>query len=364
MNFRERTLAIFAHEPVDNVVYQPRIEHWYNVNKAQGTLPDRYRDMSQIDVYDDLGISVRSYNFFNGCLRCADDPNVKCEYEQHDNTSVSRWVTPVGSIEAHGRHTSLASHTDKFPVETPDDAKVMEYILRGRKWWFDQEAFDKGDALLGDRAAPMLFIPRINLQRMFVEIMGVENTFYAMADDLPMVERLITALDESDESMLKVMAESPIPIINYGDNVDHHFMTPSLFERYVLPQYQKRCDMFRAAGKFTNAHWDGSVKNLLPYCQETRLDGIEAITPIPQGDVTIAEAKEAMGDMVLLDGIPMTWFLSHEKNEDLERVTREVIETFSPNLILGISDEPSPVCDIEKVRLVAEILKEYDKGNG
>jgi len=31
---------------------------------------------------------------------------------------------------------------------------------------------------------------------------------------------------------------------------------------------------------------------------------------------------------------------------------------FSPNLILGVSDEPSPVCDIERVRRAAEILKE------
>ncbi len=361
MNFRERTLAIFAHQPVDNIVYQPRIEHWYGVNKAQGTLPERYKDMSLIEVYDDLGISVRSYPFFNGCLKCADDSIVKHEAEQNGDIHVYRWVTPLGSIEQHNRYTALASHTDKYPVETPDDARVMEYILRGRTWWFDMEAFGKGDAELGDRSAPMLFIPRINMQRLFVEIMGVENTFYAMADDLPMVERLITALNESDEPMLRVMAESPIPIINYGDNVDHHFLTPALYQRYVEPEYQRRSDMFRAAGKFTHAHWDGSIKNLLPYARRTHLDGIEALTPIPQGDVTIEEIKDALGDMILLDGIPMTWFLPHEKIEDLERVTRQVIETFWPNLILGISDEPSPVCDIERVRLVAEILRDYEK---
>ena len=360
MTFRERTLAIFAHEPVDNVVYQPRIEHWYGVNKNAGTLPERYRDMSLIEVYDDLGCSIRAYPFFNGCLRCADDPSVRYEAEQRGDIHISRSVTPVGSIETHSRYTALASHTEKFPVETREDARVMEYILRGRKWWFDQEAFDRGDAEIGDRAAPMLFIPRINIQRMFIEIMGVENTLYGLADDPAMVEGLIRAIDESDQAMLQVMAESSIPIINYGDNVDQHFLPPNLFEKYVLPEYQRRCEMFRAHGKFTHAHWDGSIKHLLPYAKETGLDGIEALTPIPQGDVTIREIKEALGDIVLLDGIPMTWFLPHETNKDLERVTREIIELFSPNLVLGISDEPSPVCDIEKVRLAAEVLAEYE----
>lgn len=360
MTFRERTLRIFAHQPVDNIVYQPRIEHWYSVNKHQGTLPERYKDMSLLDVFDDLGCSIRTYGYYNPCLVSREDPAVKVEEHWKDNLHIVRWTTPVGSIETHRTHTDLAWHTKKFPVETPDDARVMEYILRGRTWDFDMDLFQQNDALIGDRAAPMMFIARINIQRLFIEIMGVENTIYALADDPAMVERLIGVINETDEEMLRVVLECPVPIIDFGDNVDHHFLPPSLFERYVLPEYQRRAAMFRAAGKFTNAHWDGSIKLLLPYAQATGMDGIEALTPIPQGDVTIAEMKAALGDMILLDGIPMTWFLPHESIDDLVRVTREVIETFSPNLILGISDEPSPVCDIEKVRLVAQILKEYE----
>ena len=361
MNFRERTLAIFADQPVDNVVYQPRIEHWYGVNKAQNTLPELYRDMSLLDVYDDLGCSIRSYPWFNGCLGCADDPSVKYEAEQHGNRHVSRWITPVGTVEAHSRSTGLASHTDKFPVETPDDARVMEYILRGRTWSFNNELFAQNDAIVGDRAAPMMFIPRVNVQKLLIEIMGVEGTIYALHDDQAMVEHLIDVINETDEPMLKVVLESPVPIINFGDNVDHHFLPPNLFERYVLPEYQRRADLFRAQGKFTHAHWDGSIKLLLPYAQQTRLDGIEALTPIPQGDVTLQEMKEGLGDMVLLDGIPMTSFLPSEPLEEVERTARDCIEMFSPNLVLGVSDEPSPVCDIERVRLVAEILKEYER---
>lgn len=360
MTFRERTLAIFAHRPVDNIVYQPRIEHWYNMNKRDETLPERYKDSSLLDVYDDLGCSIRTYGFFNPCLKSQDDPSVRTTSEWHGDILVTTCSTPVGAIQTCTRHTPLASHTDKFPVETPEDARVMEYILRGRSWEFDDDLFAQNNVLVGDRAAPMLYLPRINVQRLLIEIIGVENTIYALADDRPMVESLIKALDESDQQMLQVAAESPVPIINFGDNVDHHFLPPNLFERYVLPEYQRRTKLFREAGKFTNAHWDGSIKLLLPYARETGLDGIEALTPIPQGDITIEEMKDALGDMVLLDGIPMTWFLPHERNEDLERVTREIIETFSPNLILGISDEPSPVCDIEKVRLVAQIVKEYD----
>ena len=74
------------------------------------------------------------------------------------------------------------------------------------------------------------------------------------------------------------------------------------FERYVLPAYQRRCELLHAAGKFLHAHWDGDCRPLLKYARDTGLDGIEAITPAPQGDVTLEETKAALGDMAHIQG--------------------------------------------------------------
>jgi len=360
MTFRERTLHIFRRLPVDNVVYQPRIEHWYNVNKRQGTLPPRYQNMSLLDVYDDLGCSLRTYNFFNPCLKFDNTAGFKAETFQKDGVEITRWTTPVGSVETHRVRTALAHRTIKYPVESPQDAGVIEYVLLSREPRFDLELFEKNDHLMGDRAAPMIYLPRVNLQRLFLEYMGFERTIFALQDEPALVKRLISVIDESDEAVLNVVAQCPVEIINFGDNLDQNMLSPPLFEEYVLPAYRRRVEKLKAAGKSCHAHWDGSVKLLLPYAERTGLDGIEALTPIPQGDVTIEEMKDALGDMILLDGIPMTCFLPHEDEEELEETTRRIIETFSPNLVLGVSDEPSPVCDIERVRRVAEILREYD----
>ena len=100
---------------------------------------------------------------------------------------------------------------------------------------------------------------------------------------------------------------------------------------------------------------------LLKFIPDTHLDGIEALTPEPMGVLTIEELKAALGEnLIFLDGIPMTSFLPNARDEDLELITRKLIKTFAPNLILGISDEPSPDCSIEKIGLVAEIVKEYE----
>ncbi len=96
--------------------------------------------------------------------------------------------------------------------------------------------------------------------------------------------------------------------------------------------------------------------------REAGFDGIEAATPVPQGDVTLDELKEAMGDTILLDGIPAILFLADRSYEEVEECATKVLELFSPNLILGISDEPPPGSDIEKVRFVSEIVDQFKVG--
>ncbi|MEM2875775.1 MAG: hypothetical protein QXL67_02345, partial [Candidatus Bathyarchaeia archaeon] len=95
MSFRERILATFEGKPIDNVVWQPRIEKWYEVNSKMGTLPERYKGMSYLEVCDDLKISPRRYvrsivrsvedyrsitrsiDNFNDTIKCVEGDDVK-----------------------------------------------------------------------------------------------------------------------------------------------------------------------------------------------------------------------------------------------------------------------------------------------
>ena len=113
--------------------------------------------------------------------------------------------------------------------------------------------------------------------------------------------------------------------------------------------------------KFTSSHWDGDCKILLPYAKECGLDAIEAITPIPQGDVTPLEMKKALGDEIfLIDGIAALLFQDDYPIEELENQTREIIELFAPKLVLGISDEISSLGNLERIRFVGGIVDDYN----
>lgn len=96
---------------------------------------------------------------------------------------------------------------------------------------------------------------------------------------------------------------------------------------------------------------------MLPYLLETRLDGVEALTPEPMGDMTLEQIKDAVKDkMVVLDLIRAIDFLPNFPMSEMLEFTKRIIDMFAPKLILGISDEISQVGEIEKVEAVSELV--------
>ena len=99
---------------------------------------------------------------------------------------------------------------------------------------------------------------------------------------------------------------------------------------------------------------------LLPYLIDVPFDGLEALTAKPQGDVTLEEIKEAIGNKILLDGIPSILFLPEYSDDYVRQYSQKVLEIFSPNLILGVSDELSPNGDIKKIEMIANMVKKFE----
>ncbi len=358
MTFRERHLAIFRREPVDRVLWQPRLEHWINMNRQAGTLPERCRDFGHFDFYDDLHCSPRGYFWFNACLKPEQTGEVEVTREQQPDGVRTTTRTPVGTVTQFDYITHSAHQTREFPVKTVADMRVIEYLLRHTRWSWDAALFAERDAAMGDRAAPTIYVPRVAIQRLIIQYTGFETFHYLYHDHLAEMERLIETINETDDLIYDVVCACPVEIINFGDNLAAEFVSPALFERWYLPVYQRRSAQLHAVGKACHSHWDGACKMLLPYARETGMDGLEALTPVPQGDVTLQEIRDALGeDQILVDGIPCTHFMPQHSYDEVADITRELIDLFGSRLVLGISDEISPPGDIEKVRLVSEVVE-------
>lgn len=347
------------------VIWQPRIDCWYDDRMFTGEgLPGRYHGMDKVELYKTLGVSYRGY-MFNACMKEIMDPRIRIERKEISPLEYEEIMyTPKGNLKQIIRKNTSnpGSYPVKWWITEEEDMKIHQWVLENTTWEWDSEKYEELKKQWGFAGAPSAFVSRVNMQYLFHNVMGVEPGIYAVYDYPETVEKYFEALKEYQDRQLDMMIASPMELINFGDNIHCGVLPPNLFEEYVLPVYQHRNDKLHAAGKFTNAHWDGDVKALLKYAKETGLDGIEAITPLPQGDVTLQEVKKALGDdIVLMDGIAAILFDPKlYPIEALEKQTRECLDLFGGQLILGISDELASTGDVDRVIRVREIVDEYN----
>ncbi|MCE5340001.1 MAG: hypothetical protein LLF92_02570 [Planctomycetaceae bacterium] len=345
------------------IIWQPRIGCWYDDRQFTKTpLPQPYTGLSLHDLYRKLDCSARLYEY-NACFERIEDGRVKFSSHREDDILEFDWQTPVGTTKEIFKYSPNNLHPQriKWEVETMDDLRIAIWREEHVAWRWNQATYDKLQTELGDLGAPVMFMPRMNVMSLFLEKMGIENGVMAIYEHPDLVEAYFKSLEICHEPLLDIINACPIDIINFGENIHCQLLSPPLFVKYHLPACQHRCEKLHKKGKFVFAHWDGNCKQILPYAKETGMDGIEAITPLPQGDVTLEDVKNALGDeMFLWDGVPALFFDPMYSLETLEASTKKVIELFAPKLVLGASDEVASTADINRVLFVKKIVDEYN----
>ncbi len=363
LTFREMNLRIFRREPVPHVFFQPRLAPWYDWQGRFGSLPDEYGDVGLTAFYDRLKMSMRYLHYYTGVsdpVVRAVSPEVKVHECFTDTEGTRAYETPWGDLVEHHRFTVDATWRQVgFPVRSCDDLRALRWLFERISYSFSAEHFEQGSQFLGDRGEPQFWVPKSPYQALAQQWMKLEDLVYALADFPAEVEATMAVIDESyDQLYEQIIGSGQVKIINFGENIHDQLFSPRYFERYLVPFFEKRSGQLREAGIFTHVHIDGYFRSLLPYLDHLPFDGYEALTPLPQGDVSLEDLREHIGDKVLLDGIPAVMFLPTYSREDLMETVERVVALFHPRLVLGVSDEvpqaaPAPEA-IERLRMISD----------
>ena len=374
---KQRFLNTFAKKKLDRIVFSPRLYYWYFGNSLykkikiekylKSEIPAKYLKKSQLEIYRMLNVAPR-YSDETLYLpiittRINSDANIEITTQRgkKKDETFTKYKTPLGNLtESIAIGGGLGGHYTEFAVKTVEDMKIMQYILENTEVLYHKDNLKKAEEQLGDLGVVSTYLYSSPYQKLVKTTMGFVRTILFLKRKPHEIEKFMSFLAEWDNQMYDIIAKSPLEVINFGENIDCNLSPPSYFEKYLIPYYEKRVKQLHQAGKYCHIHMDGSLKDLLPYLADLPFDGLEALTAKPQGDVTLEELKASIGDKILLDGIPSILFLSEYSNKDVQEYTKKVLEMFSPNLILGISDELSPNGQITKVEMIADLVKTFD----
>ncbi|MCX7919477.1 MAG: hypothetical protein N3A72_07690 [bacterium] len=366
MTKREINLRIFEHKPIPQVLFQPRIESWYAWHKQFNILPEKYQNIELRELFNQLDISMRYISYYTGIpepIEVTYSAQVKIIEHFNSNLGTKIIQTPYGELTEKYRMTiDKTWRTVEFAVKSPDDLRKLRWLYENTSFHFNPEKFEEGNRYIGELGVPQFYIPKSPYQALCQQWMALETLIYALADIPEKVEQVMNVIDTAYDPMYEDIIACPaVKILNFGENLHAQLISPAYFEKYLIPFYQKRCRQLGQAGIFTHIHIDGFFKPILKYLKYLPFDGYEALTPEPQGDVSLEEIKEYIGDKILLDGIPAIYFLPHYQMEELEDCVKRIIQLFHPRLVLGISDELPEGADesaLDRVKWIAKLCRE------
>ena len=139
---------------------------------------------------------------------------------------------------------------------------------------------------------------------------------------------------------------------------------PPLFRRYILPYYQELTPPVRARGKTVAIHADNDTRLILSLIKEAGIGMAECFVTSPMVRTTLAEARAAWGDDVIIwGGVPSVILEEPYTEEQFERHMDQVFRDIAPGraFILGIADNAMPGSKIERIRRVTRMVEQRGK---
>ena len=332
MNSTERLLAVHRGEMPDRVPVSTYELVGWNAESFENREPSYRRLMDAIRERTDClymcGVPVPNSR--------ADEADVTVENWDDGDQHVTRRVTRVGGREL----VRVSSHSDTvnttWTLEHPvkDLADLQAYLglpfepgepdfRRLERAWRDLE---------GTRGLPLVSVgdPICEIAEAFE--FG-SFTVHAITE----TEAIVAALDRLHErykARLRRILTGPVQNVVFRicgpEYATPPYLPPELFRRFVTRYDAEYIRMIRAAGGFPRLHSHGRIGKVLDQIVEMAPDALDPLEPPPDGDVTVAELKDAVGGRLCLTGGIELKHLEAGDGGFVEHLVRETMAAGKP----------------------------------
>jgi hypothetical protein len=242
---------------------------------------------------------------------------VKVTTQEEPGSVITTYTTPIGSLTEvmrvgagygqalFGRDwRGIQPLRTQYLVKKPEDYRILRFIIENIHYEPYYYALEDQLRRLGDDGIVIATLPYEPMQRLLVTWVG-SRLYIDLRRNREEVEDVCNALElKYEEELFPIAAASPSEVIAYGGNIDSVLVSPTMFESYYLPAYDKCWKAIRPEGKLLNVHMDGKLKALTELIAGSKVDIIEAVTPPPMGDLPLDRALSAWKEKITWVNFP------------------------------------------------------------
>ncbi len=351
MTPRERVIAVLKGEPVDKV---PFTIYECMIPQCSVERDLRTRGLCIVDRH----VSVVK----------GSSPN--CVWESatysEDGKKRTRTVikTPGGELSTVSEPAGFTSWTVEHLFKGPEDYKALRAMVADQSVEPDYDGFAQAERWKGDDVILRAGVGGMPLHQIMIQWMGVETFAFEWMDRPDEILALEKLMADNLRKVFPIVAAAPITHANFGGNEVPEVMGPVRYEKFCLPLMQECAEEFHKQGKWLGSHMDGNNAPWKELLAVSGMDYIEAFTPAPDTDMTMAEALSAWPDKVMWINFPSSVHLA--SNEKVKEATREILAAAADDakkcgrnrLIMGITEDIPDHRWQESLSAIAEAIDE------
>lgn len=347
MSPRERFLAALRGDPVDRVPLElPGLE--CPSREALAKIEDPRRRILAERAFPHLVVRKVHPSHTNRYLMT---PSHRIRRERRalpdGETEITEHLdTPKGPLTAVRRSHRRASTwwQIKYPVETRADIEKMAAV----PWERPAELVPPSRADLPEDAEGR-FVFATHISSPFVCVAGMMDYGWFLelcATDLPLIQDLTELCLQRTLDCLRVLLAGPgIEYVWIGGSewVTPPMGSPRLYDALVQEPERVLIEyIHQHSNAFVHVHCHGRVRHALPRVIERGGDYLEPMEPPPDGDITLAEAKEVAAGRLTLGGNIECRILCNGTPDEVERAARAAFEGGKERFVLRPTEGPSP----------------------
>ncbi len=202
----------------------------------------------------------------------------------------------------------------KHFIEKREDYEIFLAYLRDVVVIPDVDQYHRDDRATGDDGLPMVAVVRTPYQQMWIQWVSLEDFSLHRVDYPDLIEECFSLLADIERRIFRVVHSAldqvSIPFVDFPDNITAPCIGPGNFRRHCVPLYDELADMLAEKNVPVFVHMDGDLKPLWSAIGESKVRGLDSLSPPPDNDTRVADAVALWPEMRVFPNFPSSVHLA------------------------------------------------------
>jgi uroporphyrinogen decarboxylase len=198
-----------------------------------------------------------------------------------------------------------------------------------------------------------------------MELFGYENALVTFIMDGAKAHAILNHLTEASITWAVDQAKHSVDAVLMSSAfVGGPFISPKMYEEFVVPYEKRVTDAVKATGVSIYTHTCGSIGDRLELMVDTGTQGVDTLDPPPLGNTELAGAKAQIGEKMFIKGnMNAVELLAAKTEEEVIAHAADRILTGMPGggYILSTACSVAPRMEPWKLELLVPLAEEIGR---